>query len=65
MFFVAAYPRDGQDAESLMRSADLAMYRAKAEGGAAFAFFEEHMDREALERVQLPHIARPGDWVSG
>ena len=50
---IALYPRDGQDAEALMRSADLAMYRAKAEGGAAFAFFEERMDREALERVQL------------
>ena len=50
---IALYPRDGSDAESLMRSADLAMYRAKAEGGAAFAFFEQRMDREALERVQL------------
>jgi diguanylate cyclase (GGDEF)-like protein len=50
---IALYPRDGKDVEALMRCADLAMYRAKAEGGAAFAFFEQHMDREALERVQL------------
>lgn len=36
---VAVYPEDGEDLESLLRSADAAMYQAKARGG-GFAFPE-------------------------
>lgn len=36
---IAVYPRDGTTASELLNSADRAMYRAKVEGTAAFAFY--------------------------
>lgn len=50
---IAVYPQDGVTAEDLLRNADIAMYRAKAAGPARFAYYEEAMNREALERVEL------------
>jgi len=45
---VALYPDDGRTAEELLRSADTAMYRAKADGKSTCRFFEPEMDK-ALE----------------
>ena len=36
-----------------MRNADLALYRAKAEGGDSYCFFEARMDAEAHEQSEL------------
>lgn len=52
---VALTPLDGETGEELMRKADVALYRAKAEGGSTVRFFEAEMDtrlrdRSALER---------------
>ncbi|AWN47444.1 hypothetical protein DK419_14890 [Methylobacterium terrae] len=41
---LALAPADGQDPEGLMRAADLALYRAKAEGRGTHRFFEPAMD---------------------
>ncbi len=43
----------GHDAEELLRSADVAMYRAKAAGKAHYAFYEPAMDDAAHTRLQL------------
>jgi diguanylate cyclase (GGDEF)-like protein len=47
---IAVAPIDGDDGESLMRRADLAMYRAKAEGRGTYHFYEEHLDTALQER---------------
>jgi diguanylate cyclase (GGDEF)-like protein/PAS domain S-box-containing protein len=55
---VAMYPDDGSDIELLVRHADMAMYRAKNEGGGSFRFFSGDMNKVAQERVSLETALR-------
>ncbi len=50
---VALAPADGSAIEELLRNADLALYRAKAEGRGCFRFFEAGMDAKLRERTAL------------
>jgi diguanylate cyclase (GGDEF)-like protein/PAS domain S-box-containing protein len=50
---IATYGADSPDAESLITHADVALYRAKAEGRGTFRFFTDAMDREVKARVSL------------
>ena len=50
---VALAPGDGDAAAALLHHADLAMYRAKAEGRGRFRFFEPEMDALVRERASL------------
>ena len=50
---VATYPDDGQDAESLLRNADTAMYRAKDLGGNNFELCTPELTAMAVERLEL------------
>ena len=50
---VALFPQDGQDVDTLITNADVAMYRAKEMGGALYQFFNSEMSRETARRVQL------------
>src|SRR5918997_290772 len=49
---------NGKRAADLLRNADLAMYRAKHSGKARYAIFEEAMNAQALERLELEHGLR-------
>ena len=50
---IAMAPLDGSDGETLLRNADLALYRAKEAGRGTYAFFEESLNQRAQERRQL------------
>jgi diguanylate cyclase (GGDEF)-like protein len=50
---IAIAPQDGDDGETLLRSADLALYRAKEAGRGTYAFFEESLNERAQQRRQL------------
>jgi diguanylate cyclase (GGDEF)-like protein len=50
---VATSPRDGRTAETLIRSADLALYRSKDAGGGVFHAYEPQLHVEAEERRVL------------
>jgi diguanylate cyclase (GGDEF)-like protein len=50
---IAIAPDDGDGGETLLRNADLALYRAKEAGRGTYAFFEESLNQRAQERRQL------------
>ncbi|HET9695031.1 MAG TPA: EAL domain-containing protein [Steroidobacteraceae bacterium] len=48
-----ACSRPGDDAEQLLRNADIAMYNAKAAGKARFVLFQTHMQEQLHDRLRL------------
>ena len=50
---ISIMPVDGATAANVLRAADLAMYRAKADGRGTFRFFETAMDADLRERSAL------------
>jgi diguanylate cyclase len=50
---IALFPDDGGDFDSLLKKADIAMYRAKDAGRNTFRFFDAQMNSGVLEHLQL------------
>lgn len=50
---LARFPEDGEDSESLLANADVAMYRAKANGRNSFQFYAKEMNARAGDRLSL------------
>jgi len=50
---ISLYPHDGDSIESLMKTADTAMYHAKSKGRNNFQFFGPEMNQSSAERLQL------------
>ena len=55
---IACYPSCSSDRSELMRMADIAMYRAKAEGRDGFRFFTEDMDESVKFRREIERDLR-------
>jgi EAL domain-containing protein (putative c-di-GMP-specific phosphodiesterase class I)/FixJ family two-component response regulator len=50
---ITLYPQDGEDAESLLKHAELAMYRAKDRGRNHYQFYAPEMNQRAAESLGL------------
>ena len=55
---IATCPQDGRHAPELLKSADLAMYRAKNEGRNTFRFHSAEMNTHLVERVGMKRALR-------
>src|ERR1700719_2323733 len=55
---IAVAPDDGSDHDELVRRADLALYRAKAEGQSTVRFFEHEMDAHVEHRMRIERELR-------
>ena len=50
---ITIYPDDGEDVQTLIKNADIAMYKAKQAGKNRFQFYARHMQVDAQERMQM------------
>lgn len=48
---IATFPEDGRDAQTLMKNADIAMYRAKNKGKDNYQFYASEMNVHTVERL--------------
>lgn len=50
---ITLYPSDGEDVDTLLKNADVAMYHAKETGRNSFQFFSEQMNKRAMEKLSI------------
>jgi diguanylate cyclase (GGDEF)-like protein/PAS domain S-box-containing protein len=55
---ISVYPHDGDDVETLVKHADVAMYRAKEKGRNNYQFFTADMNARAFERLTMENSLR-------
>ncbi|MDX9836270.1 MAG: EAL domain-containing protein [Azoarcus sp.] len=55
---VSLYPRDGDEDETLLKRADIAMYQAKAAGRDAIRFFISEMNEQVQDRLMVEQALR-------
>ena len=55
---ITLHPNDGGDPDQLLKNADLAMYRSKADGGDLYRFYASDMDTRARAAVALDNALR-------
>jgi diguanylate cyclase (GGDEF)-like protein/PAS domain S-box-containing protein len=55
---IVLYPRDGEDLDTLLKNADVAMYHAKAQGRNRFFFYQDSMRAASAQRLSLEHDLR-------
>jgi len=52
---VTIYPDDGDNVNTLLKNADVAMYRAKDKGGNSVQFYTQDMTTHARQRMEIQH----------
>jgi diguanylate cyclase (GGDEF)-like protein/PAS domain S-box-containing protein len=52
---ISSFPTDGKDAGTLLKKADIAMYRAKESGRDGYRYYSAEMNLHAVERITLEH----------
>ncbi|RZM78418.1 hypothetical protein C3B51_14670 [Pseudoalteromonas rubra] len=55
---IARFPGAGEDSVSVLRAVELAMYRAKKQGGQNFQFFTEELHLQAMASLELEQKLR-------
>jgi len=55
---ISVYPRDGTDAEALVKNADAAMYLAKEEGRNTYRFYTRALETQSLHKINLERDLR-------
>ncbi len=55
---LSTWPADGEDLNTLVKNADLAMYHAKSEGRNQFSFFQPEMNAKVTERLLIENALR-------
>lgn len=55
---IAIYPKDGADSGSLLKNADIAMYRAKTSGRNNYEFYSSDINVHSVERLSLENQLR-------
>jgi diguanylate cyclase (GGDEF)-like protein len=55
---ISIFPRDGDSAELLLKNADIAMYKVKADGKNGYKFFTQEMNSCYHERISLENDLR-------
>ena len=50
---IALFPQAGCDADSLLKNADMAMYKAKQEEGSSFCFFTDVMNNDVRRQLRM------------
>ena len=57
---IALHPADGEDAETLLKHADVAMYHAKERGRNGYQFYSRGIHEKALQRFSMERELREG-----
>ena len=55
---VSCFPQDGDESGALLRSADAAMYQAKASGRSTYHFYTPELNQAVSERLELENSLR-------
>jgi diguanylate cyclase (GGDEF)-like protein/PAS domain S-box-containing protein len=50
---ISIFPQDGRDTETLIKNADVAMYRAKKLGSSTHVFYSQEMNLRSLDQLKL------------
>jgi diguanylate cyclase (GGDEF)-like protein/PAS domain S-box-containing protein len=55
---IAVFPNDGEDPETLLRNADMAMYSAKRQGRNLYQFYDPTLNETAIKRLTMENQLR-------